>query len=46
MKYEYYLKKIKELLCKENIKYDEAELEKVVKYAYEKYLDKKILNED
>ena len=46
MKYEYYLEKIKELLCKENIKYDEAELEKVVKYAYEKYLDKKILNEE
>ena len=46
MNYEYYLEKIKELLCKENIKYDEAELENVVKYAYEKHLDKKILNEE
>ena len=30
MKYEYYLEKIKELLCKENIKYDEAVLKSFI----------------
>ena len=38
MNYEEYLKKIKDLLDKENIKYNEEELEKVVKYVCEKFI--------
>ena len=46
MNYEEYLKKIKDLLDKENIKYNEEELEKVVKYVCEKYESKTILDEN
>lgn len=46
MDYKEYLEKIKKILSDENIKYDNEELEKVVKYAVEKYLNKKILNEN
>ena len=46
MNYEEYLKKIKDLLDKENIKYNEEELEKVVKYVCEKYDSKTILDEN
>ena len=45
MNYEEYLKKIKDILDKENIKYDEEELKRVVKYALDKYKDKTILDE-
>ena len=45
MNYEEYLKKIKELLDNENIKYNEEELKRVVKYALDKYKDKTILDE-
>lgn len=46
MEYTKYLEKIKNILDTENIKYSEEELEKVVKYATEKYVDKKILSDD
>lgn len=45
MNYEEYLKKIKELLDNENIKYNEEELQRVVKYALDKYDNKTILDE-
>lgn len=45
MNYEEYLKKIKELLDNENIKYNEEELKRVVKYALDKYDNKTILDE-
>lgn len=45
MNYEEYLKKIKDILDKENIKYNEEELKCVVKYALDKYKDKTILDE-
>ena len=45
MNYEEYLKKIKDILDKENIKYNEEELKRVVKYALDKYKDKTILDE-
>ena len=46
MNYEKYENKIKELLANENIKYNEEELEKVVKYIVEKYDGKTILDEN
>ena len=41
-----YLEKIKEILEKENIKYNEEELKKVVEYAELKHRGKKILDDD
>ena len=41
-----YLEKIKEILEKENIKYNEEELKKVVEYAELKHSGKKILDDD
>ena len=45
MEYKEYLSKIEKILSDENIKYDEEELESVVKYAVEKHVDKNILSE-
>ena len=41
-----YVEKIKNVLEKENIKYNEDELKKVIEYALEKYKDKKVLEDN
>ena len=41
-----YVEKIKNVLEKENIKYNEDELKKVIVYALEKYKDKKVLEDN
>ena len=41
-----YIDKIKNMLEKENIKYNEEELKNVINYALEKYKDKKILDDN
>ena len=41
-----YVEKIKNVLEKENIKYNEEELKKVIEYALEKYKDKKVLEDN
>lgn len=46
MDYKEYLNKIRQVLIKENIKFSEEELEKVMSYAVKMYEDKKILNEN
>jgi len=46
MDYNYYLDEVKNILDTENIKYDDEEIKRVVKYAFEKHKGKKILDEN